>query len=48
MLAKILFATPIISSEYERAVSGAQKLLIPERNARADDIIEATEYLKAW
>jgi hypothetical protein len=38
-----------MSSECERVFSSAKKkLLTPERNALADDIIEATECLKAW
>jgi hypothetical protein len=39
---------PVISSKCERVFSSAKKLLTPERNALADDIIEATECLKAW
>jgi hypothetical protein len=37
-----------MSSECERVFGSAKKLLTPERNALADDIIEATECLKAW
>jgi hypothetical protein len=37
-----------MSSECERVFSSAKKLLTPERNALADDVIEATECLEAW
>ena len=39
---------PAMSSECERTFSSAKKLLAPERNALADDIIKAIECLKAW
>ena|SRR5271170_6240005 len=39
--------TPAVPSEHERVFSSAKKLLIPERNALVDDIIEVTECLKA-
>jgi len=41
-------AIPVMSSECEKIFSSAKKLLTPERNALADDIIEATECSKAW
>ena len=41
-------AIPAMSSECERTFSSTKKLPTPERNALVDDIIEATESLKAW
>ena len=38
---------PAMSTECERVFSSTKKLLIPERNQLAEDIIEACEYLKA-
>ena len=38
---------PATSSECERVFSSTKKLLIPERNQLAEDIIEACECLKA-
>jgi hAT family C-terminal dimerisation region len=43
-----IFACPATSCECERAFSSAKKLITPERNSLADDIIEALECLKAW
>jgi hypothetical protein len=39
---------PAILTECERVFSSIKKLITPSRNALADDIIEACEYLKAW
>jgi hAT family protein len=39
---------PATSCECERVFSSAKKLITPERNKLADDIIEALECLKAW
>src|ERR1700722_6525305 len=39
---------PVISVECERVFSSAKKLIAPERNALADNTIEACECLKAW
>ena len=39
---------PAMSTECERVFSSTKKLITPERNALADDIIEACECLKAW
>jgi len=39
---------PAMATECERVFSSAKKLLTPDRNALKDDIIEATECLKAW
>jgi hAT family C-terminal dimerisation region len=39
---------PAISVECERVFSSAKKLLTPARNNLQEDIIEATECLKAW
>jgi hypothetical protein len=39
---------PAMSAECERVFSSAKKLITPERNALADDTIEACECLKAW
>jgi hypothetical protein len=41
-------AIPATSTECERIFSSAKKLVTPERNRLSDDIIEATECLKAW
>jgi hypothetical protein len=38
---------PVISTEYERVFSSTKKLITPERNVLAEDIIEACECLKA-
>jgi hypothetical protein len=37
---------PVMSSECESVFSNAKKPLTPERNALADDVIEAIECLK--
>jgi hypothetical protein len=37
-----------MSAECERVFSSAKKLITPERNALADNTIEACECLKAW
>ena len=39
---------PAMSAECERVFSSAKKLITLERNALADDTIEACECLKAW
>ena len=39
---------PAMSTECERVFSSSKKLLTPERNRLAEDIIEACECLKAW
>ena len=39
---------PAMSTEWERVFSSAKKLLTPEKNQLAEDIIEACECLKAW
>jgi hypothetical protein len=39
---------PVMSVEYERVFSNTEKLITPERNRLAEDIIEASEYLKNW
>ena len=39
---------PAMSAECERVFNSAKKLITPERNALADDTIEACECLKAW
>ena len=39
---------PAMSAECERVFSSAKKLITPERNALADNTIEACECLKAW
>jgi hypothetical protein len=39
---------PAMSAECERVFSSAKKLLSPERNALADNTIEACDCLKAW
>ena len=42
------FSIPAMSAECERVFSSAKKLITPERNALANDTIEACECLKAW
>ena len=37
-----------MSAECERIFSSCKKLITAERNKLGDDIIEATECLKAW
>jgi uncharacterized protein (DUF488 family) len=37
-----------MSAEYERVFNSTKKLVIPERNRLAEEIIEASEYLKNW
>jgi hypothetical protein len=39
---------PAMSTECERVFSSTKKLLAPMRNGFKEDIIEATECLKAW
>jgi hAT family C-terminal dimerisation region len=39
---------PAISIEYKRVFSSTKKLLTPTRSVLKEDIIEATECLKAW
>jgi hAT family C-terminal dimerisation region len=39
---------PAISTECERVFNSAKKLLTPMRSCLKEDIIEATECLKAW
>jgi len=39
-------AIPAMSAEFERVFSGTKKLITPERNCLAEDIIEALECLK--
>jgi hypothetical protein len=41
-------AIPAISAECERVFSSTKKLITPERNRLAEDIIEASESLKNW
>jgi hypothetical protein len=41
-------SSSVIPEECERVFSGTKKLVTPERNALAEDIIEACECLKAW
>jgi hypothetical protein len=41
-------AIPATAADCERAFSSGRKLISPERNRLSDDIIEATECLKAW
>lgn len=41
-------AIPAMSVECERAFSSTKKLITPERNRLAEDIIEASERLKNW
>jgi hypothetical protein len=41
-------AIPAIATNCERTFSSGRKLISPERNRPSDDIIEATECLKAW
>jgi hypothetical protein len=43
-----ILCCPAMSAECERVFSSTKKLITPERNALADDIIEACECLKAW
>ena len=39
---------PAMSAECERVFSSCKKLITPERNRLAEDIIEASECLKNW
>jgi hypothetical protein len=39
---------PAMSAECERVFSSTKKLITPERNRLAEDIIEASECLKNW
>jgi hypothetical protein len=39
---------PAMSTECERAFSSTKKLVTPERNWLAEEVIEASEYLKNW
>jgi hypothetical protein len=41
-------AIPTMSAECERVFNSTKKLITPERNCLADDIIEASECLKNW
>jgi hypothetical protein len=41
-------AIPATAAECERTFSSAKKLISPERNRLADEVIEASECLKAW
>jgi len=41
-------AIPATATECERTFSSAKKLVTPERNRLADDVVEACECLKAW
>jgi hypothetical protein len=41
-------SVPAMSTECERTFSSAKKTVSPSRNGLKDDIIEATECLKAW
>ena len=41
-------AIPATTTECERTFSSVKKLVTPERNRLADEIIEACECLKAW
>jgi hypothetical protein len=43
-----ILAIPATAADYERTFSSGRKLISPERNRLSDDIIEATECLKAW
>jgi hypothetical protein len=43
-----LLAIPAMSAECERVFSSAKKLITPARNGLQEDIIEASECLKAW
>ena len=46
-LALDTLSIPAMSTECERVLSSAQKLITPSRNSLQEDIIEATECLKA-
>ena len=39
---------PTMSTECERVFNSAKKLLTPTRSCLKEDIVEATECLKAW
>lgn len=39
---------PAMSAEWERVFSSCKKMIAHDRNGPADDIIQATECLKAW
>jgi hypothetical protein len=41
-------AIPVMSAECERVFSSTKKLVTPERNRLAEEIIEASECLKNW
>jgi hypothetical protein len=41
-------AISAIFAEYERVFSSTKKLITPERNHLAEEIIEASECLKNW
>jgi hypothetical protein len=41
-------ALPATATDCERTFSSGRKLISPERNRLSDDIIEATDCLKAW
>ena len=41
-------STPTMSAEYERVFGNTKELITLERNWLAEDIIEASEYLKNW
>jgi len=43
-----LLSVPATSCECERVFSSAKRLITPDRNRLAIDIIEVTECLKAW
>lgn len=41
-------AVPATATECGRTFNSAKKLVERERNRLADDVIEASEYLKTW
>ena len=41
-------AIPMMSAECERVFCNTKKLITPERNRLAEEIIEASECLKNW
>ena len=47
-LAFIVFATPAMSSECERAFSHAGKMVTDDRYQHKADILEADQLLKSW
>ena len=47
-LTYMTLAILVMSAECERVFSSAEKLVTPERNRLAEEIIEASECLKNW